>query len=33
MALWTTAPEADGEDVWSWHLDAGVKFVKGNFHG
>jgi hypothetical protein len=33
MALLTRAFEADGEDVWSWHLDAGVKFVKGNLHG
>jgi|HubBroStandDraft_6_1064221.scaffolds.fasta_scaffold350745_1 hypothetical protein len=24
---------ADGKDVWSWHLDAGVKFVRRNFHG
>jgi hypothetical protein len=30
--LLTKALEADGKDVWSWHLDAGVKFVKGNFH-
>jgi hypothetical protein len=28
MALLTRAPEADGEDVWSWHLDAGVKFLR-----
>jgi len=25
---WTTALEADGEVVWSWHLDAGVKSVE-----
>ena len=29
----TNGAEADGKDAWSWHLDAGVKFVKGNFHG
>ena len=27
MVLLTRAPEADGEDVWSWHPDAGVKFA------
>ena len=26
--LLTRAPEADGEDVWSWHLDAGVKLAE-----
>ena len=31
--LLTKAFEADGKDAWSWHLDAGVKFVKGNLHG
>ena len=25
--LKTTAPEADGEDVWARHPDAGVKFA------
>ena len=25
--LKTTAPEADGESVWFWHPDAGVKFL------
>jgi hypothetical protein len=29
----TRAFEADGKDAWSWHLDAGVKFVRGNSHG
>ena len=28
MVLLTRASEADGEDVWSWHLDAGVKFLR-----
>src|SRR5271155_4307413 len=23
---------ADGQAVWSWHPDAGVKFVESNFH-
>ena len=27
MALLTRALEADGEIVWSWHPDAGVKFA------
>ena len=27
MVLLTTALEADGEGVWSWHPDAGVKFA------
>ena len=27
MALVTRALEADGEIVWSWHPDAGVKFA------
>jgi hypothetical protein len=27
MAPLTKALEADGEDVWSWHPDAGVKFA------
>jgi hypothetical protein len=25
----TSAPEADGEDVWARHPDAGVKFLSG----
>ena len=25
--LLTGALEADGKDVWAWHLDAGVKFA------
>jgi hypothetical protein len=25
--LKTRAPDADGEGVWSWHPDAGVKFA------
>ena len=29
MALVTRALEADGEIVWSWHPDAGVKFALG----
>ena len=28
MVLLTKALEADGKDVWSWHLDAGVKFLR-----
>jgi hypothetical protein len=28
MVLLTRVPEADGEDVWSWHPDAGVKSVE-----
>src|SRR6266403_1119562 len=24
----TRVAEADGEDVWSWHRDAGVKFLR-----
>ena len=28
MVLLTRALEADGEDVWSWHLDAGVKLLR-----
>ena len=28
MARKTSAPEADGEVVWSWRLDAGVKFAE-----
>ena len=28
MVLLTRAPDADGEVVWSWHPDAGVKFVE-----
>ena len=28
MALVTRALEADGEIVWSWHPDAGVKFLR-----
>jgi hypothetical protein len=31
--LLTRAFDADGEGVWSWHPDAGVKFAKGNFCG
>ena len=27
VALLTRAPNADGEIVWSWHPDAGVKFA------
>ena len=27
MVLKTTAPEADGKDVWARHPDAGVKFA------
>jgi hypothetical protein len=27
-ALLTNSAEADGEDVWSWHPDAGVKFLR-----
>jgi hypothetical protein len=27
----TNGTEADGEDVWFWRLDAGVKFADGNF--
>ena len=27
MVPLTGAPEADGKDVWAWHLDAGVKFA------
>jgi hypothetical protein len=30
MALLTSALEADGEGVWSWHPDAGVKFALRN---
>jgi hypothetical protein len=26
--LLTRAWNADGEDVWSWHPDAGVKFLR-----
>ena len=33
MVPLTRAFEADGKAVWAWHPDAGVKFVKGNFHG
>ena len=29
MALWTTALDADGEVVWSWRPDAGVKLAGG----
>ena len=25
----TSAIRADGQNVWSWHLDAGVKFAEG----
>jgi len=28
MARETSAPEADGEVVWSWRPDAGVKVVE-----
>jgi hypothetical protein len=28
QALKTNALDADGEVVWSWHPDAGVKFVE-----
>jgi hypothetical protein len=28
MVLLTRALEADGEGVWSWHPDAGVKFLR-----
>jgi hypothetical protein len=27
----TNGAEADGEVVWSWRLDAGVKFAESNF--
>ena len=30
MALLTRALEADGEIVWFWHPDAGVKFALGS---
>ena len=30
MVLLTRALEADGEDVWSWHADAGVQFALRN---
>jgi hypothetical protein len=33
MALLTRALEADGEVVWSWHPDAGVKFAPGASDG
>ena len=29
----TNGADADGKVVWAWHPNAGVKFVKGNFHG
>jgi hypothetical protein len=28
MVLLTRASDADGEAVWSWHPDAGVKFLR-----
>ena len=31
--LSTRALKADGEVVWFWRPDAGVKFAKGNFRG
>ena len=31
MVSLTEAPEADGQDVWAWHPDAGVKFREGDF--
>ena len=30
MMLLTRASDADGEGVWSWHPDAGVKFALGS---
>ena len=30
MVSLTRAPDADGEGVWSWHPDAGVKFACRN---
>jgi hypothetical protein len=31
IAAQTSAVNADGEGVWSWHPDAGVKLAKGRF--
>jgi hypothetical protein len=31
MVLETRVPEADGKIVWSWHPDAGVKFLRSKF--
>ena len=33
MVLLTRAPEADGEVVWSWLPDAGVKFLRSKLFG
>jgi hypothetical protein len=33
MALETRAPDADGEVVWSWRLDAGVKLLRSTLLG